>query len=364
MTRRVVPLICICLLALPGCTLKIDRTGGVAKTEPAPRVTFDQSTDPSVHSSSAEVIERLLPSVVNVRVTSLSTGPFGESVEGEGQGSGVVLDGAEGIIVTNNHVVRGALEVEVVFNDGREMQGEVVGTSPENDLAVIKVDAADLPSVEIGSSSDLRLGDDVLAIGFPLGLGGPTVTKGIVSAKERTIRPEGEEFGLQGLLQTDAAINPGNSGGALIDASGRLVGINTAAASAAAAENIGFAIAIDKALPVVEEILSEPLEQRAWLGVEVATLDSPSATQLGVDAATRGAVIVGLFPGPARDAGLEEGDVIVAVGDAEVARGEDLTAALAELAPGDRTEIQVVSADGSDTVEVELAQRPLRFSES
>jgi len=215
--------------------------GQAQTTAPRPAAQVGRTIDGAV------VVERVLPGVVNVRVEALGR---------SGAGSGVVID-REGTILTNNHVVAGASEVTVVFNDGRHdepLRGEVVGTAPERDLAVIRVDADDLTPVELGRSGDLSLGDPVLALGFPLGLG-PTVTQGIVSGLERTIEPSGGPR-LEGLLQTDAAINPGNSGGALVDAAGRLIGINTAAAGFA--ENIGFAIAIDQAQPVVEEILNQP----------------------------------------------------------------------------------------------------------
>ena len=204
----------------------------------------------------------MLPSVVYVRTTVVGGG--------NGEGSGVVVDRA-GIIVTNNHVVEGANEIEITFNDGRHRRplvGTVIGTAAERDLAVVRVAARDLVPIRIARSSSLRLGDDVIAVGYPLGLGGPTVTSGIVSGLNRTVEP-GDGPRLEGLLQTDAAINPGNSGGALVDRAGRLVGINTAAGRGDAAENIGFAIEIDAALPIIEEIRSEPEATRAWLGISI-----------------------------------------------------------------------------------------------
>ena len=164
----------------------------------------------------------------------------------------------DGLILTNNHVVEGSTSVEVAFNDDvhdQPLQATVIGTEPGRDLAVLRVEASDLVPVELASSAALRLGDAVIAIGFPLGLGGPTVTSGIVSGLDRTI--DGRNGKLTGLLQTDAAINPGNSGGPLVDRSGRLVGINTAGVRDGVAENIGFAIAIDGALPVIERIRSD-----------------------------------------------------------------------------------------------------------
>ena len=330
--------------------------------DPAAPVNLDQSDSAPLHSSVADVVDEVVPAVVNVRVTALTTDVFGQPITGRGDGSGVVIDAAQGVIVTNYHVVRDALEVRVVLNDGRRLDGAVVGTSPEHDLAVVKVDAVNLTELELGRSSSLRLGDDVIAVGFPLGLGSVTVTKGIVSAKERTIEPEGG-VKLRGLLQTDAAINPGNSGGALVNMRGQLVGINTAAAGAAQAENIGFAIPIDQAVPVIEEILSKPSQQRAWLGVQVQTLEPATAAQLGLDPDTTGAVVAELLPGPAEGAGVEVGDVIVRVGEARIDASEDLTAALADLQPGDRVELEVLRGGETHTIEVELAQRPPQFAE-
>lgn len=315
------------------------------------------AAQPPPDSIVANVVEEVLPSVVNVRVEGFGFGG--------GQGSGVVY-AADGIILTNNHVVENAASLSVVFNDGvhnQPLDGVVVGTAPERDLAVIRVSADDLNPIDLGRSSDLRLGDEVLALGFPLGLGGPTVTRGIISGLERTIEPLGGAR-LEGALQTDAAINPGNSGGALVDMHGQLVGINTAGASAAFAENIGFAIAIDQAIPVIEEILSKPPEERAWLGVSIAQVDSDlAAAQLGLPLDTRGTLIVEVVPGgPADNAGLREGDLIVRLNGDEISSTEDLTASLAKHDPGDTVEVEVVGSGGDRrTVSVELGQRPPTF---
>lgn len=355
---RRVAICLVALLALSACTIEAvtDAAGEVTGDSSLDDVKLTQSDTPAPRSPLADVVAADLASVVNVKVTSVNKIGLGR-----GEGSGVVID-KNGVILTNFHVVRGAVNVEVVFNDDHgRMTGRVVGGIPERDLAVIRVDANDLDPIEIGRSSNLRLGDDVVAIGFPLGLGGsPTVTKGIVSALDRNIEAGAEGLHLEGLLQTDAAINPGNSGGALIDRAGRLVGINTAAATAAAAENIGFAIAIDEALPVIREILSEPPEDRAWLGVSIASVDSASdAAQLGLDSDVRGALITLLFPdNPAKEAGLEEGDVIVRLGGHTVASAEDLTETLAGLDPGDEVEVVIVNSDGTRTVDVTLAERP------
>jgi putative serine protease PepD len=299
-------------------------------------------------SEVTEMVQRVLPSVVNVRTQG-------------GEGSGVVID-RRGILVTNNHVVQGATNVTVVFPEsGRRLKGTVVGTAVENDLAVVKVADNDLQPIEIGASSELLPGDPVVAVGFPLGLG-LTVTQGIVSATTRTIQvpnAQGSPQSFEGLLQTDAAINPGNSGGALVDLNGRLVGINSAAAQAGAAENIGFAIAIDRVLPTINQILSG---QRPWLGVFLQTVDPSLAGQLGLPPDTEGAAVFRVVNGgPADGAGLEEGDVITSIGDKEVASDLDLIKAIAARRPGDEVALEVLRASGSRAVTVLLERRPPSF---
>lgn len=342
-----------------------------AEADPSPRPSIGLGASPGAeapHSESADVIDEVLPAVVNIRASTVQFDPLGNPDEIGGQGSGVVID-PNGIILTNNHVVDGATEVDVVFNDEEigKLEGTVLGTVPEKDIAVVQVEADEpLPSVAIGDSSSLRLGDDVLAIGFPLGLGGPTVTKGIVSAIDRNIEVGAEPSSglpseLEGLLQTDAAINPGNSGGALIDSSGQLVGINTAAARAGSAENIGFAIPIDAAIPVAQEILDEPPEERAWLGISVQSVASSAvAQQLGLDSDARGALVAGVFPSsPAEDGGMEQGDLIIDVGGAEVDSGDALTEALTNFDPGELVDVTVLRDGDERTLEVELGQRPV-----
>ncbi len=200
------------------------------------------------------VIADAMDSVVAVEVSSRQPGPFGGVMQVQGQGSGVIV--GSNLVVTNAHVVDGATQVTVTFGDGEQVPATVLGTDATHDLAVLSASTGDRPVVQTGSSGDLALGQQVVALGYPLGLGA-TATAGIVSGLDRTIdvsNRAGASEHLEGLLQTDAAINPGNSGGPLIDAAGRLVGINTASASAAAAENIGFAIAIDGALPIIQNL--------------------------------------------------------------------------------------------------------------
>jgi len=307
--------------------------------------------DAAPTGSLADVVERVLPSVVNVRTKS-----FGG---GQGDGSGVVLDRA-GIIVTNNHVVEGTTSVTVVFNDGRHtrpLAGSVIGTSPERDLAVIRVSATDLIPLRLARSSSLRLGDAVFAVGFPLGLGGPSVTSGIVSGLDRTI--DGRNGKLTGLLQTDAAINPGNSGGALVDRLGRLVGINTAGVRLAEAENVSFAIAIDGALPVIERIRNQTPSTDAWIGIAFGSVDSDAAAvQLGLDASVRGAAVTAVYPGgPGEKAELAVGDVIIAADDIPIDSAADLSKLLAARKVGDELDLELIDSRGPRLVTVALTRR-------
>ena len=357
------------LLSLVGC-VTFTPTGGEDVTEATPDVHFEQDDAPPPRSRTADVVERVLPSLVNVRVSGFSQSAFGSN-RTQGQGSGSIID-ESGVIVTNFHVVQGAVRVRIFFQDGHEpVDGRVIGTDPAKDLAVIKVPTTDVTPIDIGSSDSLRLGDDVIALGFPLGLGGPTVTKGIVSGKNRNLEVPrddtqgGEEIvNFEGLLQTDAAINPGNSGGPLIDTAGRLVGINTAAAGAGAAENVGFAIAIDSALPIIQEIVSEPAEERAWLGVLISDIDPTVASELGLPPDVQGALITEIVNGaPADDAGIEPGDVITSIEGDPVRGAEDLTEILVEHPPGTTVTVEIVNADGTDTFEVTLEQRPVPAEE-
>jgi serine protease Do len=340
---------------LAGCSGGDDEEAAPATTETvvttvAPSDKVLQGTAPATQGSIAAAVARVLPSVVSVRTSS-----FGG---GEGEGSGVIFDRA-GLILTNNHVVEGTTSVTVSFQDGEHdsLPAEVVGTEPERDLAVIRVDANDLTPIELARSSALRLGDPVIAIGFPLNLGGPTVTSGIVSGLNRTI--EGPNGDLTGLLQTDAAINPGNSGGPLVDRAGRLVGINTAGIREDGTEGIGFAIAIDGALPVIERISVATPATDAWLGVSFSSVDSESAAvQLGLDSSVRGAAVTVVYPGgPGEKAGLAVGDVIIVADDVKIASARALQRLLAARKPGDELDLELIDSRGPRLVTVKLARR-------
>ncbi len=343
---------------LAGCSGDEERAApATTATTATQTVTVRESTPaettaaPDRAGSLAEAVQRVLPSVVSVQTKS-----FGG---GEGEASGVILQ-ADGLILTNNHVVEGSTSVSVSFNDEthtKALPGTVIGTAPERDLAVIRVEADDLVPVELARSSGLRLGDAVIAIGFPLGLGGPTVTSGIVSGLDRTI--EGRNGDLTGLLQTDAAINPGNSGGPLVDRSGRLVGINTAGIRQEDTEGIGFAIAIDEALPVIARISDAPPATDAWLGISFSSVDSESAAvQLGLDSSTRGAAVTVVYPGgPGEKAELAVGDVIIAADDVPIRNANALAKLVAERKVGDELDLELIDSRGPRLVTVKLARR-------
>jgi Do/DeqQ family serine protease len=255
----------------------------------------------------------------------------GDSQRQSGLGSGVVVS-ADGLVLTNNHVVESADEIEVAFHDGRKTKARVVGADPESDLAVLRIaDAGRLTPITFAPAESLRIGDVVLAIGNPFGVG-QTVTSGIVSALGRT------HLGIntfENFIQTDAAINPGNSGGALVDSNGQLVGINTAIYSQSGGSmGIGFAIPVSLARSVMEQIIKTGTVTRGWIGVEVQDMTPELAESFGVKPGT-GALIAGVMRGsPADKAGIRPGDVLLAVADQPVKDAQVMLDLIAALTPG------------------------------
>jgi serine protease DegQ len=282
---------------------------------------------------------------------------FGEQGNGQpqaGLGSGVIIS-PDGYILTNNHVVEGADEIEVVLNDSRRARAKVIGTDPESDLAILKVALDRLPVITLGNSDLLQVGDQVLAIGNPFGVG-QTVTSGIVSALGRN------QLGIntfENFIQTDAAINPGNSGGALVDANGTLMGINTAIYSRSGGSmGIGFAIPVSTAKMVLESIVKDGVVTRGWIGVEPADLSPELMETFGVKA-KRGVLITGVLQnGPAAQAGLRPGDVIVKVGDRQTSAMAELLSQVAALKPGAATRFQVQRRDEAVELNVTPGVRP------
>ena len=284
---------------------------------------------------------------------------FGEQDRSQAQtglGSGVIVSPA-GYILTNNHVIEEADEIEVVLNDGRKTVAKVIGTDPETDLAILKVELSDLPVITLGDSDALQIGDQVLAIGNPFGVG-QTVTSGIVSALGRT------QLGIntfENFIQTDAAINPGNSGGALVDINGHLMGINTAIYSRSGGSmGIGFAIPTSTARMVMESIVRDGEVTRGWIGVEPQDLTPELAESFGIER-NSGVIITGVLQnGPAAQAGLRPGDVITRVGDKEVQSVAQLLSAVAALKPGNPATLEVVRRDGRTELEVTPGRRNLQ----
>ena len=286
--------------------------------------------------SIGDLVEAARPSVVSVtQATS----------RGQGSGTGFVLS-ADGYIVTNNHVVEGGGDTVVTFADGTSEPASIVAGDPSRDIAVLLVDRADLVPLAVGDSDDLRLGDQLVAVGYALGLNGePSVTAGILSAKNRTITAE-NGVQLVNLLQTDTAINPGNSGGPLLNSSGEVVGINTAIAGGA--ENIGFAIAITPVMDVIDALRDGSVPDRALMGVTTAS----TGEGLGVE-------IVEIAEGSgAADSTLRVGDVIVAVDDTGISDPTSLGAAIATYQPGDTITVTVERDGTTQDIALTLGTRP------
>ena len=271
-----------------------------------------------------------------------------------GLGSGVIVS-PDGYILTNNHVVEGADEIEVTLTDSRRARARVIGTDPDTDLAILKIELDKLPVIVLGNSDVLAVGDQVLAIGNPFGVG-QTVTSGIVSALGRT------QLGIntfENFIQTDAAINPGNSGGALVDVNGNLMGINTAIYSRSGGSmGIGFAIPVSTARMVLDGIVQDGQVTRGWIGVEPNELSPELAETFGVKA-TEGVIITGVLQdGPAAQAGMRPGDVIVRVEGRKVSNVSELLTAVAGLKPGTAAPFNVQRGDKMVELSINPGVRP------
>lgn len=273
----------------------------------------------------------------------------------QGIGSGVIIT-KDGYILTNNHVVDGADEVKVALQDGREFEAKVIGRDPKSEVAVIKIDASNLPAVALADSDKVEVGDIVLAVGNPFGIG-QTVTKGIVSATGRggTLGLDYEDF-----IQTDAAINPGNSGGALVDIEGRLIGINTAILSRSGGNmGIGFAIPTNLARDVMEDLIKDGHVTRGFLGVMIQDLTPSLAQQFDVKEGTKGALIGDVSPrGPAEKAGLKSGDVVVEFGGKKITDSRHLKLQVARTAPGSTVPVKILRDGTPKTIQVTVRELP------
>ena len=354
-------------LARPGQTVGGLLSPGVSVriAAPAPGAAPAAAAMPLPLGGLADAASAAAPSVVSV-ITSKARARnphtddsalgqyFGDREPGQqGIGSGVIVS-PEGILLTNNHVIEQAGDIDVRLSDGRELRAEVVGTDPETDLAVLRIQADRLPAITLGRSQDLRVGDVVLAIGNPFNVG-QTVTAGIVSALGRN------GLGLstfESFVQTDAAINPGNSGGALVDARGHLVGINTAIYSRSGGSNgIGFAIPTEVAQRVMESLLKDGVVRRGYIGVEPREL-TPEFVENFKLPISRGVLITGVLQdGPASKGGLKPGDVVTRVAGQPVSSVAQLLNTVAALPPGQPAKVAVQRGNQALELSLEVVQR-------
>ena len=386
-TRRGIALFALGLAGAGGLAWSAAATPG----NPAIAVKVDEKPTVSANSplgpSYAPIVKRVAPSVVKVNVTeraknvSVNASPFfehpalreffGDQFGGlpgapgrrgqgqmrqpqqEGLGSGVIVS-ADGYVLTNSHVVKGADTIKVSLNDGRELTAKVVGADPQTDLAVIKIDAKDLPAITFADSDKVEVGDRVLAVGNPFGIG-QTVTSGMVSGLGRaTIGLDYEDF-----IQTDAAINPGNSGGALVDGEGRLVGINTAILSrSGGSQGIGFAIPANLSRNVMEQLVANGKVVRGYIGVRTQEITPELAAEFKLSQRA-GALVTEVMPGsPAEKAGLKDGDVVTKLEGKPVIDARHLKLAAATIAPGKKVLLEIFRNGKTINAEVNIGSLP------
>jgi serine protease DegQ len=345
----------------------------VALQEVAPGMGAHPATPGTV--SYADAAQRAMPAVVNVFSSKDGSRPpdprmddplfryfFGDRGKNNKQqgpspanlGSGVIIS-AEGYILTNQHVVDGADQIEVALADGRKTSAKVIGTDPETDLAVLKINLPNLPTITLGRMENARVGDVVLAIGNPFGVG-QTVTMGIISALGRN------HLGInvfENFIQTDAPINPGNSGGALVDTAGNLLGINTAIYSRSGGSlGIGFAIPVSTARTVLESIISTGTVTRGWIGVEPQDLTPDIAESFGL-AQKSGTIVAGVLQGgPADKSGVRPGDILTGVNDVDIADTTKLLNTIAQIKPGTTAMLHLVRKNKKLNVSVMVGKRP------
>ena len=340
----------------------------VRDNNPTTNVTFAPGTNLKLHGGTLDiqgVLAKTEPAVVSIETDGFirQQGFFGSTVQRvRGAGTGMVLT-SDGEILTNNHVIEGAQKITATFvGETAPREADLIGADPVNDIAIIKVrNSSGLKTVTLGKSSDLRVGDDVVAIGNALALvGGNTVTRGIVSALDRTVDDPSEN--LQHLIQTDAAINSGNSGGPLVDARGEVIGMNTIvirdSGSGAPVESIGFAISIDAIKPLIERLRSGKAPSgTAFIGVATVDLTADIKQQVGVPV-SKGAVVQDVTPGsPAETAGLHVGDVITSFNGTDVGTSSALVSEVRSTRPGDKVSVIYYRGNEKRTASLTIGSR-------
>lgn len=331
----------------------------VAQTAPEP--------DPAVPSNEpiARISSQMSPSVVQVNVSNIQTTPFGEQEQQGGLGSGVIYR-SDGYVITNNHVVQGAEQVNVALANGTTVQGEVIGGDTRTDIAVVRTERQDLPAASFQTNGAPTVGQLAVAIGSPSGFES-TVTAGVVSGLNREISPQltggVQEAALVDLIQTDAAISPGNSGGALVNRDAEVIGINVAylpqTQTGQPTAGLGFAIPADTATLVADQLIETGEVSTAYLGIGLADLSPQDAQQFDLPVVS-GAIVTNVEPGSAADdAGLRTEDIITAIDDTPIEDSGDLLAALRDYQPGDTVQVSVVRQNGNEqTLNVTLDERP------
>jgi Do/DeqQ family serine protease len=363
----------ILISSLAGLSLGLiaaDKEAAIVTKKPELKVDPSAVSDAKapVIASYADVLDLIRPAVVSVYSSKTvrqqipeffrQQGLRGREQKQKGMGSGVIV-AANGFILTNNHVVEGADELEVRLSDGREYTAKIIGTDPKTDVAVIKIEAEKLPSAVLADSDNLRVGDVVFAIGNPLDVG-QTVTMGIVSATSRQVGILEDVGGYEDFIQTDAAINQGNSGGALIDARGRLVGINSAILSTSQGNiGIGFAIPVNLASAIMNSLIETGTVARGYMGVETEPFTAEMAESFNVPKDTKGLVITNIpAGGPASKSTLKREDIIVRINGKAIGTREELRLRIAQLAPGTTVSVDYLRNGKAGSTDVTLAQRP------
>lgn len=345
--------IMIAAVLIIGVSLFVAGTVGKSQSSASAYLSVDEKMGPNL--SSQDLVAQVAPAVVSIVTESMSYNWFWQAVPQTGAGSGIIIS-ADGYIVTNNHVVDGATKVTVTLSDGSTHKANIVGTDAQTDLAVLKIDADNLTYLHFLNDSleQLSVLDPVVAVGNALALpGGPTWTTGVVSNLGRSIE-ESSGVVLTDIIQTDAAINAGNSGGPLLDSAGQVIGINVAIASNA--ENIGFAISTDTAIPIVESLISEGQVARPWLGVSVTTV-TPTIQQYYNLSISSGALITSITTdSPADKAGLKPGDVITKMDDQNISTSDDLVSVISSHQIGDQVQVTYYRGSAENAAIVVLGQ--------